>query len=816
MKVSHNWLKQYIPLAHEPSAVREALTMLGFEVDEVSHLGPPLLNKVVVGEVVSREPHPNADRLGVCKVDIGSVEPLQIVCGASNFKVGDRVPVAQVGSILPGNFKIKPSKIRGVSSAGMMCSAKELSIGEDQAGLLLLKTQPTIGTPINEVFSDNDTVYEVEITPNRPDCLSHIGIARELAAYFSTTVTYPSLFSGLDQLTIPDSPLLDKIEWLEKDACPLYSAYCIRNVRVGPSPKWLKTSIESIGLRSINNIVDVTNFVLWELGQPLHVFDAEKISNRQLFVRYAKTDDRFIGLDGKVYLLNNKNLIIADAQKTLAIAGVIGGKAAEVDSHTTSIVLEAAFFEPFGIRTTARNIGISTDSSYHFERGVDSHGVYYAALRAIDLIIKVSGGSLEGPFFQKGNSSIIEHEISIDPDYIRNQCGYGPDNEKISEIFESLELKVREIYDPEGKIKWLVKPPTFRTDLVRRSDLIEEFVRIYGCDKIPSAPVFSLETKLSPSPIAKFTKLVADFLTNQYGNECYNYSLINGSSLERLDFSQSDLKSLQVENPLSQDQDTLRPTLLLGLIDNIAYNQSNGNYPDFLFELGKVFRVISGKLTECISVAWVQMKNNQLPHWSTDYSRNIFDIKKQMIYLLKIAGISVNKLSWVSQTLGGIWEPKHWTSAVKWEQGFEANLGTLNTQETRFKGVNSIVFGAELVLSSELLKRSAKKNQFKPYSKQPKVNKDLALAVNKEVTAATIHLQLKKIALQSLPRDIELIDLVLFDIYFGSGIQVDQKSLGFTFIFQAVKRTLKDQEVNIIFENIQKLITQKYSYKIRK
>ena len=816
MKVSHNWLKQYISLTQEPSVVREALTMLGFEVNEVFFVGPPKLDKVVVGEVLSRETHPNADRLRVCEVDVGSDKPLQIVCGASNFKVGDRVPVAQIGSILPGNFKIKSSKIRGISSAGMMCSAKELNMGEDKAGLLLLKDKPPIGTPINEVFSDSDVVYEVEITPNRPDCLSHIGIARELAAYFSQRILYPNLFSGLDQLSIPDSPLLNKITLEQKEACPFYSAYCIRNVRIGPSPNWLKTSIETIGLRSINNVVDVTNYVLWELGQPLHLFDAEKIFNKQLFIRYAQKDDEFIGLDEKTYFLKNKDLVIADAQNILAIAGVIGGKSAEVDNQTNHIVLEAAFFEPLGIRTTARNIGIHTDSSYHFERGVDSHGVSYAALRAVDLILKVSGGSFEGPFFQKGTPSVIEHEISINPDYIRNQCGYGPDNKKIAEIFESLQLKVRENYDSAGNLQWLVKPPTYRADLVRRADLVEEFVRIYGCDKIPSAQVYSPETTLSPSPQAKFINQVGAFLKNQDGNECYNYSLINGSSLERLGWSQSDLPFLQVANPLAQDQDSLRPTLLLGLIDNISYNQANGNHPEFMFELGKVFRVISGNLTECISVAWVRTRNSQLPHWAPISPKDIFDIKKQMIYLLKMAGINVDKLPWTAQTSGGLWEPKHWTSVNQWKQGFEANFGTLNTEETKFRGVDCILFGAELILSSDLLNRSTKKIQFKPFSRQPTVSKDLALAIDEKVAASTLHRQLKNIALKSMPKDIELSDLFLFDVYRGEGIQKDQKSLGFTFVFQALNRTLKDQEVNVIFEHIQKLIVQEHSYQIRK
>lgn len=816
MKISHNWLKQYIPLTQKPSVVREALTMLGFEVDEIYYFGLPPLDGVVVGEVLSRTPHPNADRLGICEVDIGNSKPLQIVCGASNFKVGDRVPVAQIGSILPGNFKIKSSKIRGISSSGMMCSAKELNIGEDQAGLLLLKDKPAIGTAINKVFSDNDTVYEVEITPNRPDCLSHIGIARELAAYFSIKLTYPSIITELNQASIPEQPLLDKVTLEEKDACPLYSAYCIRNVRIGPSPKWLRTFIETVGLRSINNVVDVTNYVLWEFGQPLHLFDAEKIMNKQLLVRYAQSGDQFISLEGKPYILKGEDLVIADEKNILAIAGVMGGKLAEVDNQTKNIILEAAFFEPIGIRKTVLHTSLSTDSSYHFERGVDSHQVSDAAQRAIDLILKVSGGCLERPFFKKGTPTLIENEISINPDYIRNRCGYGPNNEKIAEIFDSLELKVQALNDAEGKPQWLIKPPTFRSDLVSRADLIEEFVRIYGCDKIPSSPVFSSETRLCPSPTAKFTSLAGTFLKSQYGNECYNYSLISSASLERLGWSQTDVQLSKVENPLAQDQDTLRPTLLLGLIDNIGYNQANGNHPEFLFEQGKVFRSLSGTLKECISVAWVQVQDCQLPHWHSTPPRDIFEIKKQIVCLLKMAGINPDKLSWATQHTGGIWEPSHWSRAGQWTQGFEANWGTVNTQETKFRGVNSIIFGAELILSDDLLQRTRKKSHFKPFSKHPIVSKDLALVIPKNITAKTILSQLQKIALRSLAKEVELKDLFLFDIYEGDGIKKNLKSLGFTFVFQALNRTLKDQEVNAIFENIQRRITQEHSYQIRK
>ena len=405
-------------------------------------LGPPQLNNVVVGQVLEFEQHPDADRLRCCKVSTGKEgEVHDIVCGAKNFVQGDHVMVALPGAVLPGNFKIKASKLRGQPSAGMMCSSKELQVGQDHDGIMILDQSIALGTPVNDLYTDGDTVLNLEITPNRVDVLSHIGVARELAAKFGLAVKYPEVKASTENASNGE-PLISGVEVSSPEACPHYTTVSIKGVKVGPSPKWLKDAIEATGQRSINNVVDVTNYVLHETCQPLHAFDAAKIKGGKLVVRMASEGEKITTLDDVERKLNANMAVVADTERALVVAGVMGSVDAEVDDSTTDIVLEAAYFAPTSVRATARKLGLSSDSSYRFERGVDPKGVTYASLRAVDLILEVAGGTVDGNLIEEGAEPPTITEVALCPDRVRKFIGFDISDQEMQAVLESLGLGV--------------------------------------------------------------------------------------------------------------------------------------------------------------------------------------------------------------------------------------------------------------------------------------------------------------------------------------------------------------------------------------
>lgn len=434
MKISYNWLKNYIdldPVEHSPEVLADVLPLLGFDIEEYEKLGPPQLNHVVVGQVLEFGQHPDADRLRCCKVSTGNEgEVHDIVCGAKNFTQGDKVMVALPGAVLPGDFKIKASKLRGQPSAGMMCSAKELHIGHDHDGIMILDADTALGTPLNDLYRDGDTVFDLEITPNRVDVLSHIGVARELAAKFGLEVKYPEVNASTKNAGSGE-PLLSGVEVSASEVCPHYTAICIKGVKVGPSPKWLKDAIEATGQRSINNVVDVTNYVLHETCQPLHAFDAAKIKGGKLIVRTAGEGEKITTLDEVERALTADMVVIADTERPLVVAGVMGSLDAEVDASTSDIVLEAAYFAPTSVRATSRKLGLSSDSSYRFERGVDPKGVAYASLRAVDLILQVAGGSVDGDMIEEGAEPPTISEVTLRPNRVRSFIGFDVSDEEM-------------------------------------------------------------------------------------------------------------------------------------------------------------------------------------------------------------------------------------------------------------------------------------------------------------------------------------------------------------------------------------------------
>lgn len=479
MKVSLSWLKTHLDLSgNTVDSMRDLLTFAGIEVEDIEVRGVDS-DKIVVAQVLESLQHPNADRLSVCQVDDGSGTPRQIVCGAKNYKVGDKVPLALPGAILPGGLEIKAGKLRDVVSNGMMCSGRELGIGDDHAGLMILDPALKVGTPFTEVVPP-DVVFDLEITPNRPDLLSHTGLARELAALTKKGLEpKPPVPQATVKEATPDQVRLDTTE-----RCPLYSARIIKGVKVGPSPEWLQRRLQSVGLRPINNVVDITNFVLLEVGQPLHAFDLDKL-NGGIIVRQAMEGEKIVALDAATYELTTDDLVIADTSAPVAIAGVMGGEASSVTETTTDLLLESAYFTPSFIRRTARRLGISSDSSYRFERGVDPQGPLAGSDLAVKLILDIAGGTAEAEVLVAGTAPQLTQDVTFDETRARNLIGI-PDlsREEMHGVLTGLGLAKKSETDTTSL--WHI--PSYRGDLQRSVDLVEEVARVIGLDRVPAAP----------------------------------------------------------------------------------------------------------------------------------------------------------------------------------------------------------------------------------------------------------------------------------------------------------------------------------------
>src|SRR5881227_30506 len=588
MKFSVNWLREFVESPPSIDALAELLTMSGVEIEAIEKRGADF-DCVVVAQIIESKPHPNADRLTVCVVDDGSGTKRQIVCGAKNYKVDDKVPLALPGAELTGGLKIRASKLRGVESERMLCSAKELGVAEDAAGLLILSPEAKIGTPIRDLFPV-DTILDVEITPNRGDLLSHFGLAREISALVGTPLR---VVPGLGRFGETSLPRESGITISALRECPFYSARRIENVKVGPSPDWLRAKIESVGIRSINNVVDVSNFVMLELGQPTHAFDADKLSG-EIKVRLAREGEKFLALDGKIYPLTSQNLVIADDERAVGIAGVMGGEESGVTESTKDVLLESAYFSPASIRRTARDLNLPSDASYRFERGVDPQMILAASRQAAALICKVAGATSAATIGVAGELPPDPPDVSLRYEGLDQLVGIHIQPTTADTILTRFGLsKSRSDSTPQSH--W--KIPSHRRDLQREVDLIEEIIRAHGIEKIPSAdrsrftPLseadrnFDFETKLRRD-------LIAIALT-----EARTSSLIARSELAKA------TGAIELRNPLSENHVALRTSLIAGLLGAVARNIRAGAERIALFEIGNTFAPRTGEQQRRLAIA---------------------------------------------------------------------------------------------------------------------------------------------------------------------------------------------------------------------
>jgi phenylalanyl-tRNA synthetase beta chain len=807
VKFSLSWLKRYIEIDKSPDEIEEALNLSGLEVEGVATLGVPQLEKVVVGEIITREQHPNADRLSVCEVKTGETELHHIVCGAQNFQTGDRVPVALPGAILPGNFKIKKSKLRGVKSEGMMCSARELNLGDDHSGLLILEKNLDLGTPINEVFPEGEIVFDLAVTPNRSDALSVIGIARELAALFDLKLTKPELKEVTAKTSEP-SPFLDSVEVDDNGFCPFYTAHSIQGVKIGPSPDWLRKDLEDIGLRPINNVVDITNWVLMETGQPLHAFDAAKLTGKCLKIRMANEDEKITTLDEKERVLSRDMGVIADANRPLVVAGVMGSIDAEVDDSTKNIVLESAWFKPESVRLTSRRLGLSSDSSYRFERQVDPEGVAYAARRAIDLILELAGGTLMGDPKVSGIPPAGPDPISVNPSYFIKKLGFEVKPAAIKQILESLGLCVE-----EGETNWIVNIPPFRPDLERPIDLVEEFLRIHGTHNIPASPVRFSGLHAKDDPLAVFGKKATAHLAANGFNECNVYSTRATEEIESF-FGAEYAEKLKLANPLASDQTHLRASLLPGLLEVLRLNQARGNDALRLFEKGRVFHVLGDEVVEMVSIGFLLLQEPQQRHWKNPTVQDFFTAKQVVMDILHLAGISREKIEFLSME-EPIWQMGHCAKAGSIDDGLLLECGVLDHQRMAGLDLKGTILAGTCCFTAQTLRKAIAKQEFRPVSDFPPANRDIALVMDADIPAGQVLTEIRKASDEACTDEFDAEDIYIFDVYQGEHLPPNRKSIAFAISFRSMERTLKEKEVNHAFESITKAMTDNTPYELR-
>ena len=727
-----------------------------------------------------------------------------IVCGAHNCDAGNFVPVALPGAVLPGDFKIKQSKIRGQASDGMLCSPDELGLGGEHAGLLLLSGQPPIGQPINDTLPGGDTVFDIEITPNRPDALSQMGIARELAAWFRKPVKFPEIkFNNQTHGERPD--ILSGIRVESPEDCPLYVGIAVAGVKVGPSPAWMQERLTAVGLRPINNLVDVGNYVMLELGQPLHVFDAKKIGGRQIVVRRAADGEKLTTLDGKERPLNSRMLVIADESKPIVIAGIMGGASAEVDATTTDIVLEAAYFRPQSIRWTSKRLGLSSDSAYRFERGVDPHGTLEAARRAIDLILETAGGTVVGPSFQVGGDRPWQREIKVTPAFIRERFGFDVPDDSIRDALRALNLAIVGESETAAGPEWTVDIPSYRGDLDRPIDLVEEVLRIHGTDKVPPAPcVGPALVDGDDDAIAVFNRKATDYLVGQHFHEVVNYTLRSQKELSTW-VSDSSATELALANPFVNDQSHLRPTLVLGLLDSLKLNQSRGNSVSRLCETGRVFTEHNGTVHECVGVAFLICENEKDRAWLPRAQPDFYTVKRHMEILAGEAGITfaAQELKPITGAFWG-WQSGQSATVGELKDGWTARFGLLNLAMVRAAGIEGKVWAGMLAILPEKLTAASGHRRYQPFSLMPAALRDLALVVDAARHAGDVRQQLLAVARAAASTTFAVESVEVFDVYTGAGLPEGKKSLAFSLSFRSQERTLTDDEVNAVFQKIQK------------
>ena len=798
MLISLNWLKQYIDLdGIGINEMENALTMIGQEVEKIEVLGGNLEN-VVTAQIIEKEMHPDSDHLTICKVDNGK-EILQIVCGAPNHKAGNKVVMAQVGAKLAPDFVIKKGKIRGVESNGMLCSEEELNIGKDSSGIMILPEDTPVGVPMKEYLGINDTVFELEITPNRPDCLSHIGIARELGAYYNKEVKYPSFAINSESSEKTADNISVEIE--DSNLAKRYVARIIKNVTVKESPKWLKERVESIGIRNINNIVDASNFIMMELNQPNHTFDLDKIEGGKIIVRAGHENEKLVTLDEQERKLNSDDIVISDGVKAVALGGVMGGENSQITENTKNILLEVANFNSQNVRKTSRRLTLSSDSSYRFERRVDEENAINVINRLANIIQEVAGGEiLEGvvdnyPVPYKKKTATLNFER------LNRFVGKNIPRETVIGILTRLEIEVVD----NGETLTLTAP-TYRDDLENEQDYFEEVIRMYGFDNIEN---ILPKLDISEKPVIDTTKLstqVKLIAANAGLKEVINYSFVPKDAMEKIKYTSVERENLiDLLRPITEDFVTLRPTLLYSLLKNAKENMNRNATNIRFFEVSRTFVKAEELAKEEVKLGIILAGENNKTLWNPKpIPYDFYDLKgivEEIFTQLKFNNYMI-KRSEQSQFHPG--------RSVDVFVGREliGSFGEIHPDvlENFDLGKTSVLVGE---FNIDLIQKYiGKKIKYQGIVKYPAVPRDFAFVMREDILVGDV---LKTI--QKVDKKIEKVEL--FDIYQGSGVLPGMKSVAISVILRDKNKTLEEKEIVDISNKIVAKVEKDYGAVLR-
>jgi len=806
MRVSLAWLAEFIDLPPDAELV-ERLTLGGFEDVAIAATGPDL-SGLRVGRVRECARHPNADRLSVCTVELGDGEPIEVVCGAPNVAAGQKIAFAAVGTKLPDGSVLKRTKIRGVASNGMICSERELALGEDHEGILVLEPDAPVGAPLREAIAAGDRELEVGVTPNRGDAASLLGLAREVRALFGGELRVPE--TDPRETGAPAADAI-RVEIEAREECHRYVARVVRGVRVGPSPDWLVAKLASSQLRSINNVVDVTNLVLLEFGQPLHAFDLAKLCGARVVVRRATAGEKLVTLDGETRELCAEDLVIADAERAIALAGVMGGANTEVGDATAEVLIESAHFDPGRVRLGAKRFGLKTEASYRFERGVDRLGVARAADRAARLIAELAGGEVaEGRVVAEGAAPRVTEEIRFPTDRANKLLGTALSKAEMADLLERVDVRCAAAAGDE----LVCAIPSHRTDLHRHQDLTEEVARVYGYERIPVTEPTGLLRGVEWPRIWRLAECARDALSSAGLVECQSLPFLNPSWLEALQLAPDDPRrdAVRLVNPIREEEPLLRTTLLPSLLRLVQQNRSRQVGRIEVFELARLFRARGtpsrwgGDLPEeslGLAVAIAQREE-----------RGLWEAPDPVPLFFRLKGIAkklLNQMGYMAWFPSASPPPQlHPGASAAIEVGGVV-VGTIGELHPDVASAFELDVGcAVMELNLEaLLALPRREHRFREVSRQPSVRRDLAVVVDAEQAAGEVLEAIRKTGGK------DLVSVELFDRYAGKGIAEGRTSLAFRLLFQRFDRTLKDEEVTKTTDRIVKMLAHRFKGELR-
>lgn len=805
MRVSYKWLKEYVDVPVSPEELADKMTMAGVAVENIEYPGQDL-DKIVTGRIECISSHPNADKLVVCQINIGS-EILQVVTGAPNVREGQIILLALVGATLPGG-KITRAKLRGIESFGMLCSAQELGLDpkdfppDQQEGILEFPLETSLGLDAKELLGLDDAILELELTPNRADCLSMIGVAREVAAVLGTQMKLP-------EISVPemDSETIDgqiSVAINNPELCGRYVGRLIRDVKIGPSPAWMQQRLRAAGIRPISNVVDVTNYILMEMGQPLHAFDYDKLKGHAIIVRRAENGEKMYSLDDVEREMNSDMLVIADAGRAVAIAGVMGGLDTEITDETSSVLIEAACFNPASIHRTSKNLGLRSESSMRFEKGIDISGCLLAATRACQLIQEMGAGKTVRGAVDNFPAPQENPVIRLRTERVALITGAEIPRVQIKEIMERLGFGAKE----DGN-DFLVEVPTRRGDISVEIDLIEEVARLFGYNHIPTTLPEGASTEGRKTKAQSITDQVIDAMTRCGLTEIITLSFINPRVYDLLNIPAHDLlrRAVTIQNPLSEEQRVLRTTLLPGLFDIIARNITRKNGDLAFFEVGRIFTPVEWEKLprETLTLAAAVMGSTVSGWQSKAVPMDFYYLKGVLQHLFDT--LNIRKYSIVPETGASAFHPGR-TAGIELSGQRIGMIGEVHPSVTENFRLNDRVTVMQINVAA-LIEAAGGTRIFAQLPKFPAVDRDLAIVVSRGVAAAEINRLIRKKAGELLE------SISLFDVYQGEQIKEGYKSMAFSLRFQAPDRTLTDEEVNSVIEQVQQALLDSFQAELR-